>query len=148
LGTVIGPDVAGAVGVFEEFFGRAPVVTNCYLGRAFVEVEVIPMLRVGDVGAGNDVGDGVFSYDGAGLGGQCVDAAEIAEALADVVNAVGENKIVAEGIGHFGPAPADADAGVGEIGNFIVRDGNVVGVADGNADATPVFSAAIRDAVV
>ena len=70
------------------------------------------------------------------------------KSLADAVNAVRKNKIVTQRVGHFRPAPADADAGVRQIKNFVVRDGNVARVADADADAAPIFIAAIGDDVI
>src|SRR4029077_14706662 len=128
-----------AVGVLEEFFRWAPVVPHGDERRAFVEVEIKPMLRVGHEWAGLHVGNGIFSDDRAGLRGQKVNPTEVAKPLADVMNVIRINIIIAQGVGHFRPAPTDTDARVRQVENFVVLDGNVPRITDTNADAAPVF---------
>src|SRR6185437_4455994 len=106
------------------------------------------MFRIGNEGAGLDVGDGVFSDNRPGLHGQRVNAAEITKALAYVMNVIGENEIVAHAIGGFRPAPSNADARVRQIKNFIVFDGYISCIADPDAHAAPVFVAAISEDII
>src|SRR5487761_2113336 len=148
LRAVVRPEVAGTVRVFQKLFRRTPVVAHGDAGRAFIEVKIKPVLRIRHEPTWLDVGNKIFSDDGAGLCGQSVNAAEIAQPPADLMDVVRENKIVTERVRRFRPAPADADAGVGQVENFVVFDGDVARVADADADAAPVLVAAIGDDVV
>lgn len=106
------------------------------------------MLWVGNERTGLYVGHGIVCYDGAGLRRKGVDAAEVAQPLANIVDTIGDDRIVTQRIRGFGPSPTDTDAGVGQIENFIVVDLDPTRITDADADAAPIFGAAIGDEIV
>ena len=82
-------------------------------------------------------------------GPERVDAAHVAEhAPAEVVDVVeGDRVALGQALG-VAPAPADGDAGVVQVGDFVVGDRVVAAVADPDADGAREDAAAVADDVV
>ena len=77
-----------------------------------------------------------------------VDAAEIVEDAPEAGDAVGVDAVVALRGREVGPAPAEADAGVGQVAEVVVLDDRLADVSGGDAEAAPVLVGAVVDQVV
>ena len=93
--------------------------------------------------------DHVVAHGSAGRGAQGVDAAHVAHhAPAEVMDMVELDGVVMGFAGGVTPSPTDGDAGVGQIGDVVVRDLVVGAVSDPDADGAAVETSAAADDVV
>lgn len=130
--------VAAAFGVVDE------VVFHEDAGAALVVVEAPSAVGVGD-----DMMDVVAADDGAFGGAEGVDGTHVAEeAIADVVDVVVCDEVSFGLAVVVSPAPADGDAGVGEVADVVVGDAVVTAVADPDADGAGEDLAGVADEVV
>src|SRR6202012_3800513 len=79
LWPVVLPDIPRPVGVFQELLRRAPVVPDGDKGRTLIQIEVIPVVRIGHVRTHTDVVNVITSNHGASLARKCINSCSIAQ---------------------------------------------------------------------
>ena len=143
---VVADDVLPAVVLVEAAGLDAvdEVVLEEDVGAAFVGIEAPAAVAVG-VDVVEDVVDDLRAFRRA----EGVDAAHVAEhAPADVVDVVEGDAVPLGQAFAVSPAPADGDARVVEVGDFVVGDGVVGAVSDPDADGAGEDPPAAADDVV
>jgi hypothetical protein len=147
-GAIVSPDVSRTNGVAKKTVSLGPVIAHGDVRRAFVQIQVKPVLEVVHILAYANSVNGILADDRARLGGERVNAGGIAHARACVMNVVGVDAIIAKATVRLRPPPTDADARVGKVRNLIMLDGHIACVTHANADGPPIFIRTIRDKVV
>ena len=142
---VVAHHVVAAVVLVESAVGRAvdEVVLQDDAGAPLVGVEA-PALVVP-----RDVVDHVVPHHRPGREPERVDRPHVRQQpLADVVDAVELDAVVAADARRIAPDPADGDAGVVEVGDLVVRDGVAEAVHHQHAHAAVEQAAEVVEAIV
>ena len=122
------------------------VVLDQVVAARGVEVDAPAERRVR---VGPDVVEDVVADHAARRDAQAVDQARVAEhAVAEVVDVVELDHVVVRAVRGVVPVPADADAGVEQVVDVVVRDAVVAALGDPDADARRIDAAAVEDVVV
>ncbi len=129
---------AAGLGAVDE------VVLEENAGAAFVGIH-----SPAAVGIGIDVVEDVVADDGAFGGAERVDAAHVAQqAPAEVMDVIEGERVPFGQALAVAPRPAGGDAGVEEVGDFVVRDAVVAALPDPHAHGAGKDPAAVQHDVV
>ena len=139
LRAIVLPDVARTVGVLQELLLGGPVVAQGDVAGAFVGVEVEPVVGVVDVGRLRNIAYHILADNRARLIAEGIDAGTVVHVLGVVVNQVGVHLIIFHAHEVAVPAPAQRDAGIGDIVDSIVVNGYAIDISCTDGHTAPIL---------